>query len=47
MILCVFLYFMKAVKSWFLEEWAELVASQLTQLSTYANENKMFGENQW
>ena len=36
MILFVFLYFMKAVKSWFLEEWAELVASQLTQISTYA-----------
>ena len=31
---------MKAVKSLVLKEWAELVASQLTQLSTYAIENK-------
>ena len=31
---------MKAVKSRVLEEWAELVASQLTQLSTFYNENK-------
>ena len=33
---------MKAVKSLVLKEWAELVAIQLTQLSTYANENKSF-----
>ena len=40
MILFVFLYFMKAVKSRFLEEWSELVASQLTQISTYAIKRK-------
>ena len=44
MILFVFLCFMKAVKSRFLEEWAELVASQLTQIFTYAIKCK-FGEN--
>ena len=31
---CIFI-FMKAVKSLVLKEWAELVASQLTQLSTF------------
>ena len=35
-----FYVFMKASKSRVLEEWAELVASQLTQLSTLAIENK-------
>ena len=33
---CIFLVFMKAVNIRFLKEWAELVASQLTQLSTFA-----------
>ena len=47
MILFVFLYFYESSKIRFLKEWAELVASQLTQLSTFYNENKMFGENQW
>jgi hypothetical protein len=37
MILFVFLYFIKKqVKSRVLKEWAELVASQLTQLTTNA-----------
>ena len=36
MILFVFLYFMKASKISVLKEWAELVASQLTQLTTDA-----------
>ena len=41
MIIFEFLYFFrKQVKSRFLEEWAELVASQLTQLSTFANKIK-------
>ena len=33
---CIFLCFMKAVNISVLKEWAELVASQLTQVSTYA-----------
>ena len=34
------MFLLKQVKSRVLEEWAELVASQLTQLSTYAIKNK-------
>ena len=41
---CIFIFFRKQVKSQFLGEWAELVASQLTQISTYAIKCK-FGEN--
>ena len=41
-----FYIFMKASKISVLEEWADLVASQLTQLSTLTIENKI-GENQW
>ena len=42
---CIFIFY-ESSKSRFLEEWAELVASQLTQISTYAIKNKI-GENQW
>ena len=46
MILFVFLCFMKASKISVLEEWAELVASQLTQYLLLQMKIKV-GENQW
>ena len=33
---CIFLVFLESSKISVLKEWAELVASQLTQISTYA-----------
>ena len=41
MILFVFFSFYESDKISGLKEWAELVASQLTQLSTFANKNKI------
>ena len=38
---CIFLYFYESSKISVFEEWAELVASQLTQISTYANKIKL------
>ena len=38
---------MKAVKSLVLEEWAELVASQLTQFIYFLTIENKIGENQW
>ena len=35
------MFFRKQLKSRFLEEWAKLVAIQLTQITTYANKIKM------
>ena len=37
---CIFIGFMKAGKISGLKEWAELVASQLTQITTIANKIK-------
>ena len=42
---CIFLCFIEAVKSRFLKELAELVASQLTQVSTYTIKYKFEKNN--
>ena len=47
MILFVFLYFYETNKISVLKEWAELVASQLTQFIYFCNLKLNVEENQW
>ena len=44
---CIFIFYESSLKSRVLEEWAELVASQLTQFIYFLTIENKIGENQW